>query len=47
MNEIEKRKVAIYDLMRKISQASAHIKEWQEELRSLDNEILQLEVNDG
>ena len=47
MEEIDKRKIAIYDLMRKISQATEGIKAWREELARLDQEILQLEANDG
>jgi len=47
VDEIDKRKCQIYDLMRKISQASEQVKTWREELARLDNEIIQLEANNG
>lgn len=47
MEEIDKRKIAIYDLLRKVNQASRQVKDWQSEIQQLDQEIVQLEANDG
>jgi len=47
MNEIEQRKVKCYDLLRRIYQAQADIKEFQTEITRLGGEINQLEASNG
>jgi hypothetical protein len=47
VEEIDKRKIMIYDLLRKINQASQQVKAWQTEMQRLDGEIVRLEQSNG
>jgi cell division protein FtsB len=47
VEEIDKRKIMIYDLLRKVNQASQQVKAWQAEMQRLDQEIVRLEQEDG
>jgi cell division protein FtsB len=47
VEEIDKRKIMIYDLLRKVNQANQQVKAWQAEMQRLDQEIVQLEQSNG